>query len=122
MTTNGRLEGKVVLVNGGARGIGAAAVRRMAREGAVLSVQDDAAAHGGPMVRASALVIAAGADLVAAIGFVSASLESVFFRSSQFPYPASRCETCWEHHGSTRSHDRRSRRHFLANSTRCRLG
>jgi len=38
--TNGRLEGKVVLVNGGARGIGAAAVHRMAREGAVLSVAD----------------------------------------------------------------------------------
>ena len=88
MTTNGCLEEKVVFVNGGARGIGAAAVRRMAREGAVLSVQDDAAAHGGPMVRASALVIAAGADLVAAIGFVSASLESVFFRSNQFLSPA----------------------------------
>ena len=49
MTTNGCLEEKVVFVNGGARGIGAAAAHRIAREGAVLSVQDDAAARGGPV-------------------------------------------------------------------------
>ena len=41
-----------------------------------------------PWVRASALAIAAGADLVATIGFVSPSVESVFFRSSQVLYPA----------------------------------
>ncbi len=67
----GRLEGKVVLVSGGARGIGAAAVARMAAEGAILWVNDIDVNALDAMARALALT---GADITTTVGDASDSV------------------------------------------------
>ena len=66
----GRLEGKVVLVSGGARGIGAAAVARMAAEGALLWVADIDADALEATARA---VVEAGAVITTTVGDASDS-------------------------------------------------
>jgi 3-oxoacyl-[acyl-carrier protein] reductase len=63
----GRFEGKVAIVTGGAQGIGAAIVRRLANEGAAVAVVDLTAERGQPtadeVVKNGGRALAIGADV-----------------------------------------------------------